>query len=107
MTVTAANQAMCIKEMRKKELQWQKQQKRELLDVHNTVLELCEWHLQYQMKQKAANEADVKVLSEDEEKRFVSESLTVKPDGTWKYQGGLCGLLLLYTGMRCVETHLE
>lgn len=199
LTVTAANQAMCIKEMRKKELQWEKQQKKEILDIHNTVLELCERHLKYQvsqdelkpksvdrrectiqrhigdydlghmqiqsvqvadidshvsrlikngtlsassiekvldvlnaaynwammrgelsfnpvapikptlekriqkMRQKDANEADVKVLSEEEERRYVSEALTVKPDGTWKYQGGLYGLLLLYTGMRCGE----
>lgn len=55
------------------------------------------------MKQKTANEADVKVLSAEEEKRFVAEALTVNPDGTWKYQGRLYGLLLLYTGMRCGE----
>ena len=51
LTVTAANQAMCIKEMRKKELQWEKQQKKEILDIHNTVLELCERHLKYQVSQ--------------------------------------------------------
>ncbi|MCM1190066.1 MAG: site-specific integrase [bacterium] len=55
------------------------------------------------MKQKTANEADVSVLSESEEKAFVGEALSRNPKGEYKYPAGLYGMLLLYTGMRCGE----
>lgn len=56
------------------------------------------------MKQRSSNEADVNVLSQEEQKLFEKEAgmvdeTTKKP----KYAAGLYGLLLLYTGMRCGE----
>lgn len=56
------------------------------------------------MKQKSANEADVSVLSTEEERLFVQEAMSItKNNGKYKYPAGLYGLLLLYTGMRCGE----
>lgn len=56
------------------------------------------------MKQKTADEADVVVLSADEEKRFVQEAmLRNSKTGKFVYAAGLYSLLLLYTGMRCGE----
>lgn len=56
------------------------------------------------IKQRSANDADVDVLSEDEQKRFDEEALKIdERTGTLKYTSGLYGLLLLYTGMRCGE----
>lgn len=56
------------------------------------------------MKQKTADEADVVVLSADEEKRFVQEAmLRDSKTGKFVYAAGLYSLLLLYTGMRCGE----
>ena len=56
------------------------------------------------MKQRTANEADVSVLSEFEERAFVQEALSRdSKSGEYRYAAGLYGLLLLYTGMRCGE----
>lgn len=56
------------------------------------------------MKLKTANEADVSVLSPEEEKLFVREALSLTENkGKYRYPAGLYGLLLLYTGMRCGE----
>jgi len=56
------------------------------------------------MRQRTANEADVSVLSVEEEKVFVEEALSVNPKTEeFRYPSGLYGLLLLYTGMRCGE----
>lgn len=56
------------------------------------------------MEQRTSNEADVSVLSEEEEKAFVQEALSRNPkSGEYKYAAGLYGVLLLYTGMRCGE----
>lgn len=56
------------------------------------------------MKQKSANEADVSVLSIEEEKLFVQEAMSItENNGKYRYPAGLYGLLLLYTGMRCGE----
>ena len=51
LTVTAANKAACIREMKKKEAIWQKQQEREMVGDKTTVSELCLMHLQYQVEQ--------------------------------------------------------
>ena len=56
------------------------------------------------IKQKSANEADVSVLSIEEEKLFVQEAMVINENnGKYKYPAGIYGLLLLYTGMRCGE----
>lgn len=56
------------------------------------------------IKQKSANEADVSVLSIEEEKLFVQEAMAInEKDGKYKYPAGIYGLLLLYTGVRCGE----
>ena len=56
------------------------------------------------MKQKSANEADVSVLSIEEERLFVQEAMSItENNGKYRYPAGLYGLLLLYTGMRCGE----
>lgn len=56
------------------------------------------------IRQKSANEADVDVLSEEEEKVFCTEALSMdEKTGEYKYAAGLFGMLLLYTGMRCGE----
>jgi integrase len=51
LTVTEANKAACIREMRKKELEWQKQKERGDIQDKTTVEELCNSHLQYQIEQ--------------------------------------------------------
>lgn len=56
------------------------------------------------LRSKSADEADVMVLSVEEEKRFVEEAMTTnEKTGKPKYSAGRFGLLLLYTGMRCGE----
>lgn len=56
------------------------------------------------MKQKSANEADVSVLSVEEETLFVREAMSLTENkGEYRYPAGLYGMLLLYTGMRCGE----
>lgn len=56
------------------------------------------------MRQKSANEADVDVLSSEEQKRFEKEALiTDEKTGKLRYSAGLYGMLLLHTGMRCGE----
>ena len=56
------------------------------------------------IKQKSANEADVSVLSIEEEKLFIQEAMAInEKNGKYKYPAGIYGLLLLYTGMRCGE----
>ncbi len=56
------------------------------------------------MKQKSANEADVNVLSQEEQKLFEKEACMIdEATGRPKYAAGLYGMLLLHTGMRCGE----
>lgn len=200
LTVTAANKTACIREMKKKEAQWEKKKNAERIMGGTTVVELCHLHLKYQMEQnelrpksidrrectinkhidgymlgrmqvqavkvadidnhitelireeklsassiekvvdvlnaaynwamvrgeleknpvapikptlvkriqklqqKSADDADVDVMSVEEEKLFCKEALSVdERTGKYKYAGGLYGLLLLHTGMRCGE----
>lgn len=56
------------------------------------------------MKRRTANEADVDVLSPEEQQRFEKEALAInEKSGELKYSSGPYGMLLLYTGMRCGE----
>lgn len=56
------------------------------------------------MWQKSANEADVDVLSVEEQQAFEKEASLINPhNGEMKYAAGMYGLLLLHTGMRCGE----
>lgn len=56
------------------------------------------------IESRTVDEADVAVLSEEEEKIFIEEALKVKEkSGKPKYVAGRFGLLLLHTGMRCGE----
>lgn len=50
-TVTAANKTACIREMKKKEAQWGKQQAAEKIGSGTTISELCYLHLSYQVDQ--------------------------------------------------------
>ena len=53
---------------------------------------------------KSASDADVIVLSREEEELFLKEALrTNDNNGKYKYAGGLYGALLLHTGMRTGE----
>ena len=53
---------------------------------------------------KSASDADVIVLSREEEQMFLQEALrTNDNNGKYKYAGGLYGALLLHTGMRTGE----
>ncbi len=51
LTVTAANKTACIREMKKKESEWNKKQKEGSVGAGTTVAELCRLHLQYQIDQ--------------------------------------------------------
>lgn len=54
---------------------------------------------------KEATELDVKILNEEERDAFVKEAMSIV-DSTGKYVhgiAGLCGVILLETGMRCGE----
>ena len=56
------------------------------------------------LESKGAAEADVIVLSEEEEEAFLLETLKVNANnGQYKYAGGLYGRLLIHTGMRVGE----
>ena len=56
------------------------------------------------MKQKTAKEADVDVLSVEEQAVFENVAMeTWEKTGKMKYAAGLYSLLLLHTGMRCGE----
>ena len=48
-TVTAANKAACIKQMRKKEREWERYGKESPVENLDTVVTLCEKHLKYQI----------------------------------------------------------
>lgn len=52
LTVTAANKAACLREMKQKEMRWNKQQKADTAIVGTTIVELCGLHLKYQIKQE-------------------------------------------------------
>ena len=53
---------------------------------------------------KSASDADVIVLSSEEEELFLKEALRTNDNtGKYKYAGGLYGALLLHTGMRTGE----
>lgn len=53
---------------------------------------------------KSASDADVIVLSREEEELFLKEALRTNDNtGKYKYAGGLYGALLLHTGMRTGE----
>lgn len=53
---------------------------------------------------KSASDADVIVLSREEEQMFLQEALrTNDNNGKYKYAGGMYGALLLHTGMRTGE----
>lgn len=51
LTVTAANKSACIKEMKKKEAEWNRIKGNTIVGESSTVSELCELHLKYQMEQ--------------------------------------------------------
>lgn len=56
------------------------------------------------LRQKSENASDVDVLSPEEERAFVEEARAIdERTGKPKYEAGLYGLFLLYTGMRCGE----
>ncbi len=56
------------------------------------------------MQQKSTGDADVVVLSKEEEEAFKREALKIdEKTGKYVYTAGLYGLLLLNTGMRCGE----
>lgn len=55
------------------------------------------------MAAKEAEEADVMVLSEEEEKAFILEAVKLCANNKRKYISGDYFLLLLFTGMRCGE----
>lgn len=55
------------------------------------------------LKQKSANEADVVVLSPQEEKQFIQEALARDKTGAYKYPAGLALVLLDQTALRCGE----
>ena len=52
LTVTAGNKAACIRLMKQKETEWQRQQKEESVSSGMTVVDLCQKHLDYQISQK-------------------------------------------------------
>lgn len=52
LTVTAANKSACIKKMKEKELEWKKKKESCSVNVGKTVTELCQMHLDYQVKMK-------------------------------------------------------
>lgn len=54
-------------------------------------------------QQKSANEADVIVLSPEEERKFVQEALSRDKTGQYKYSAGLALVLLDQTALRCGE----
>lgn len=51
LTVTASSRTACIKEMRKKEAEWNRRKKAEGIAAGSTVEELCMMHLNYQVAQ--------------------------------------------------------
>lgn len=51
-TVTASTKAACLKEMKKKEDAWRRQNKAEGFRTVLTITELCEMHLRYQIEQE-------------------------------------------------------
>ncbi len=56
------------------------------------------------LEQKNEYDADVIILSEEEEQKFLTECLRKNVNnGEYKYSGGLYGRLLLHTGMRVGE----
>lgn len=199
LTVTEATKTACIREMKKKEAEWNRLKDMMYVNQKDTVKDLCEKHLQYQVKngelkgksadrrectinnqiakykigmlqvhcvtpadieahiqilinekklsessitkaldvinaafswaliqkivtenpvtpvkeklakklkklaEKDADEADVMVLSDEEETAFINEANKICKNGKRKYISGDYLLLLLFTGMRCGE----
>lgn len=199
LTVTAATKAACIREMKKKEAEWDQKKSALHIQAKDTVSELCYHHLNYQVENdelkhksidrrectianqlekynlgnmqihtvssgdienhiqllikegkvsessiikvldvlnaaytwavlqgdlesnpveavknkmvkklkklsvKKADDADVTVFSEEEERQFIEEAMREDKNGELLYPAGAYLLLLLYTGMRCGE----
>lgn len=199
LTVTAANKTACLREMKRKEAEWNRNQQSEMVTQGMTVEELCNRHLRYQveqeelkpksidrrectidchiaayplgklqvgcvtskeidehvnqllregalsassiekvldvlnaafnwavarqefsgnpvtpvksalqkriqkLKQKSADQADVIVLSPQEEELFIQEAFLKDNDGRFKYSAGLPLVFLDQTGLRCGE----
>ena len=55
------------------------------------------------LKDKTANDTDVRVFSEDEEDIFVQEAMKKDHHGNYTYSAGLYLVFLLYTGLRVGE----
>ena len=55
------------------------------------------------IRARSAADADVHILTEEQEERFRREALIKTGAGTYKYPSGLFCVLLLETGMRCGE----
>lgn len=66
-----------------------------------SVLEEESYH--YMTLEKNVDDADVMVLSSEEEKAFIEEASKTDSNGNPVYWAGDYLLLLLYTGMRCGE----
>lgn len=50
LTVTANSKSACIKKMKEKEAEWKKKREAGSISVSRTVVELCQMHLDYQVK---------------------------------------------------------
>ena len=82
LTVTADTKAACIREMRKKEIQWKQRSNAEKVRGVTTVAELCELHLKYQ-----AERAELKEKSIDRRECTIDNHIGKYPLGRMQVLG--------------------
>lgn len=80
-TVTRANKAACIKEMKRKEALWKQQEAVENVSGGTTVAELCELHLRYQVEQE-----ELKPKSIDRRECTIEKHIAEYPLGHYQVQ---------------------
>ena len=81
LTVTANTKAACIKEMKKKEDVWKKQNKSGNFCTNFTITELCERHLRYQVEQ-----GELKPKSIDRRECAIENHIALYPLGRIQLQ---------------------
>lgn len=81
LTVTAASKSACIKEMKKKEAEWEKQKNAEDIQSDDTIVDLCEKHLEYQIEQ-----GELKPKSIDRRECTIDKHIAPYPVGRLQLQ---------------------
>lgn len=81
LTVTASSRAACIREMKKKEAEWEQQKELEKIDGKITLAQFCQLHLDYQVEND-----DLKPKSIDRRECTINNQIAKYPLGKLQLQ---------------------